>query len=134
MIRNSKTLQTVGALRNYNLWRRGDENLPQPDPREIGRAIDHLCEEVERLERDKLVLLKLIGRRDSPSSEESDALLNILTERDGAINCLFEVEERMTRLAQDLEKCKSDLELIKKDRVAQCPSGGTGDETPPTET
>ena len=27
-------------LRRYNAWRRGDEDITQPDPRELGLAID----------------------------------------------------------------------------------------------
>jgi len=35
-----KTEQAIQVLRDYNLWRRADEDMDQPDPREIGEAID----------------------------------------------------------------------------------------------
>jgi hypothetical protein len=41
---------TIEKLLAYNQWRRGDEELPQPDPAEIGRLIDFACDELRRLE------------------------------------------------------------------------------------
>lgn len=37
----------IEGLRLYNRWRRGDEELPQPEPAEIGRLIDGVCDSVE---------------------------------------------------------------------------------------
>ena len=42
--------ETANILRQFNEWRRGDENIPQFDPREIGEAIDAAIEMIERLE------------------------------------------------------------------------------------
>ena len=43
--------ETAAILQQYNQWRRDDlEWLPQPDPREIGKAIDAAIEMIERLE------------------------------------------------------------------------------------
>ena len=43
--------ETAAVLRQYNVWRRGNlEDLPQPDPREIGEAIGEAIEMIERLE------------------------------------------------------------------------------------
>jgi hypothetical protein len=43
--------ETAAALRQYNVWRRGNlEDLPQPDPREIGEAIDAAIEMIERMD------------------------------------------------------------------------------------
>ena len=43
--------ETAAALRQYNVWRRGNlEDLPQPDPREIGEAIDAAVEMIERMD------------------------------------------------------------------------------------
>ena len=44
---NQKTIQT---LRDYNLWRRGDEDMEQPDPKTIGEAIDSAIEAMEQLD------------------------------------------------------------------------------------
>ena len=43
--------ETAAILRQFNEWRRGDEDLPQFDPREIGEAIDAAVEMIERQER-----------------------------------------------------------------------------------
>ena len=42
--------ETAVILRQFNEWRRGDEDIPQFDPREIGEAIDAAVEMIERLE------------------------------------------------------------------------------------
>jgi hypothetical protein len=42
--------ETVAFLRTFNRWRRGDETLEQPSPREVGWAIDAACDEIERLQ------------------------------------------------------------------------------------
>ena len=42
--------ETITILRNFNKWRRGNENIPQLDAREIGKAIDAAVEMIERLE------------------------------------------------------------------------------------
>ena len=44
-----KTEQAIQVLRDYNLWRRADEDMDQPDPREIGEAIDDAIEAMEEL-------------------------------------------------------------------------------------
>ena len=38
------------TLRQFNEWRRGDEDIPQFDPREIGKAIDAAVEMIERMD------------------------------------------------------------------------------------
>ena len=42
--------ETAVILRQFNEWRRGDEDIPQPDPRVIGEAIDAAVEMIDRLE------------------------------------------------------------------------------------
>ena len=41
--------ETATILRQFNEWRRGDEDIPQFDPREIGEAIDAAVEMIERM-------------------------------------------------------------------------------------
>ena len=43
-------IEVTNILRQFNEWRRGDEDIPQFDPREIGEAIDAAVEMIERLE------------------------------------------------------------------------------------
>ena len=52
--------ETAAILRQFNEWRRGDEDIPQPDPREIGEAIDAAVEMIERMEWE----LRLIAETD----------------------------------------------------------------------
>ena len=43
--------ETTTILRQFNEWRRGDdETIEQPDPREIGEAIDAAVEMIERMD------------------------------------------------------------------------------------
>ena len=35
-----KTEKAIQILRDYNLWRRGNEDMDQPDPHTIGEAVD----------------------------------------------------------------------------------------------
>ena len=42
--------EAVAILRQFNEWRRGDEDIPQFDPREIGEAIDAAVEMTEQFE------------------------------------------------------------------------------------
>ena len=45
--------ETIATLRQFNEWRRGNlEGTPQPDPREIGVAIDAAIEMIERVEQE----------------------------------------------------------------------------------
>ena len=44
-----KTEKAIKVLRDYNLWRRGNEDMEQPDPREIGEAIDDAIEAMDEL-------------------------------------------------------------------------------------
>ena len=46
------TKETVAFLRRYNAWRRCDQDSEQPHPREIGIALDALCNHAERLDRE----------------------------------------------------------------------------------
>lgn len=43
--------ETIAFIRRYNAWRRGDDS-EQPQPYQIGQALDALCDHAERLERE----------------------------------------------------------------------------------
>ena len=45
-----KTEKAIQILRDYNLWRRGNEEMEQPDPREIGEAIDSVLVAIQKAE------------------------------------------------------------------------------------
>ena len=45
-----KTEKAIQILRDCNLWRRGNEDMDQPDPREIGEAIDSVLVAIQKAE------------------------------------------------------------------------------------
>jgi hypothetical protein len=44
--------ETVAFLRKFNAWRRGDDSIPQPQPRKVGEMIDAACDQIERMEKE----------------------------------------------------------------------------------
>jgi len=50
---NHEIRQHIALLRRHNAWRRGDEIITMGNPPDIGKAIDAVCDELE----------KRIGRR-----------------------------------------------------------------------
>jgi hypothetical protein len=42
----------LNTLRSFNAWRRGTD-IPQPDPKVIGEAIDHLLDAYPAIERER---------------------------------------------------------------------------------
>ena len=54
--------EVTNILRQFNEWRRDlDDKLEQPDPREIGEAIDAAVEMIERADRVEKALAELIA-------------------------------------------------------------------------
>jgi hypothetical protein len=47
-----KTEKAIQVLRDYNLWRRGDDKMEQPDPWRIGEAIDSVLVAIQKAEAD----------------------------------------------------------------------------------
>jgi|688.fasta_scaffold379924_3 predicted nucleic acid-binding Zn-ribbon protein len=45
-----KTEKAIQVLRDYNLWRKGNDEMEQPDPREIGEAIDDVLMSIGDME------------------------------------------------------------------------------------
>lgn len=39
-------LEAVRIIRTYNAWRRGDEDIPMPDPTSIVIALDTICDHI----------------------------------------------------------------------------------------
>ena len=60
--------EVTNILRQFNEWRRGDEDIPQFDPCEIGEAIDAAVEMIERSEKIEAAaqnLVKMKGRHNT---------------------------------------------------------------------
>jgi hypothetical protein len=45
-----KTEKAIQVLRDYNLWRRGDDAMEQPDPHTVGEAIDDVLMAIDNME------------------------------------------------------------------------------------
>ena len=73
------TTETAAILRQYNQWRRGNlEGLPQPDPREIGEAIDAAVEMIERMREIEVALREIAWSNDS--AWQADRARSVLEE------------------------------------------------------
>ena len=66
--------EVAAILRQFNEWRRCDEDIPQPDTREIGEAIDAAVEMIERLEAAESECLEQ-ARLNGMGSEREAALM-----------------------------------------------------------
>lgn len=90
------TMDTIKELRKFNRWRRGLDAWhedAQPNPQEVGRNIDDVCDELERLRGESTVFIGLlvdcaavIRTIEGENSDESDALHDLLDKIDMAID------------------------------------------------
>jgi hypothetical protein len=85
--------RTIEKLRSYNKWRRGDEELPQPDPREIGLWIDEICNYAEEVGA-KCDQLRVDAQREA---EHHDRMV-------GELERVYDERDEARRLTEDSEK------------------------------
>jgi hypothetical protein len=45
-----KTEKAIQVLRDYNLWRKGNDEMEQPDPHTVGEAIDDVLMAIDNME------------------------------------------------------------------------------------
>jgi hypothetical protein len=62
--------KTIQTLRDFNLWRKGDDAMEQPDPWGIGEAIDEAIEAMEKLGRLTDAALAVVDRWKAPYWDE----------------------------------------------------------------
>jgi hypothetical protein len=62
---------TVTFLRNFNRWRRGEDDRQPPSGLKVGKAIDEACDKIERLEQE----LREARRIANEMSESNEVLL-----------------------------------------------------------
>ena len=62
--------KTIQTLRDFNLWRKGDDAMEQPDPWGIGKAIDDAIEAMEKLGRLTYAALAVVDRWKAPYWDE----------------------------------------------------------------
>ena len=72
-----KTEKAIQVLRDYNLWRRGNEDMDQPDPREIGEAIDSVLVAIQKAEAER--------DEERKEGEEQARLLGMGSEREAKL-------------------------------------------------
>ena len=105
--------ETAAILRQYNQWRRGNlgPGMPQPDPREIGEAIDAAIEMIERLEAAE------------KSDAESLAMYRKARDDRDALRAKIEAIEKRLRLILEepentMSNSKAMREMIRQARLA----------------
>ena len=94
-----KTEKAIQVLRDYNLWRRGNEEMEQPDPHTIGEAIDSVLVAIQKAEADL--------DEERKEGEEQARLLGMGSEREAKLMAerdLWRAEaQRWREQALDLE-------------------------------
>jgi hypothetical protein len=94
-----KTEKAIQVLRDYNLWRRGNEDMEQPDPHTVGEAIDDVLMAIQKAEADL--------DEERKEGEEQARLLGMGSEREAKLIAerdLWRAEaQRWREQALDLE-------------------------------
>jgi hypothetical protein len=94
-----KTEKAIQVLRDYNLWRKGNEEMEQPDPHTIGEAIDSVLVAIQKAEADL--------DEERKEGEEQARLLGMGSEREAKLIAerdLWRAEaQRWREQALDLE-------------------------------
>ena len=92
-----KTEKAIQVLRDYNLWRRGNEDMEQPDPREIGEAIDSVLVAIQKAEAER--------DEERKEGEEQARLLGMGSERE------VDLMAKNRNLERALEKAEAERDL-----------------------
>jgi hypothetical protein len=115
-----KTEKAIQVLRDFNLWRRGNEDMEQPDPREIGEAIDDVLmaigdmEEEARLHRGAITGWQnkwecAVDMAAKAKAERDEACADLEFRRD-----LFKLQEQQLNSVRDeCNKAQSESEYWK---------------------
>jgi hypothetical protein len=94
-----KTEKAIQILRDFNLWRRGDDAMEQPDPHTVGEAIDSVLVSIQKAEAEL--------DEERKEGEEQARLLGMSAEREAKLIAerdLWRAEsQRWREQALDLE-------------------------------
>ena len=136
--------ETITILRQFNEWRRCDEDIPQPDTREIGEAIDVAVEMIDRLEaaekeRDALrvdkatlqqMLYSIKNRLEAAEKSDAESLAMYRKARDerDALRAALQHEADCVEAAKaEIEALCAKVEAMEKQEpVAWCTTDETG--------
>ena len=122
--------EVAAKLRAFNEWRRGDEDIPQPDPRVIGEAIDAAVEMIDRLEAAEKSDAESIAMR-RKARDERDALraenaglvddMNLLRDNNTALRARIEEMEKQESVATVIKE--GDSRYWMSERLWTFPNG-----------
>jgi hypothetical protein len=102
----SNLQHAIWTLRDYNLWRRGNEDMDQPDPREIGQAIDYAIEAMEELNE---------WRTLNEWGGTPEIINDFIKGQQSRIYAAQEAEEQRDRLAEELKEAQDAIEMMLRD-------------------
>jgi hypothetical protein len=111
----SNLQHAIWTLREFNLWRRSDEDMDQPDPWEIGKAIDDAIEAMEELNE---------WRTLNEWGGTPEIINDFIKGQQSRIYAAQEAEEQRDRLAEELKEAQDAIEMMLRDsscrRIPAC--------------
>ena len=118
-----KTEQAIQVLRDYNLWRRGNEEMEQPDPHTIGEAIDDVLMAIGDMEEEaKLHRGAITGwqnKWECTVDMAAKAEAKLIEERKMAAKELVRWVEAGWKLSAERDKAQADLDEERKEGEEQ---------------
>jgi uncharacterized protein (UPF0335 family) len=72
-----KTEKAIQVLRDFNLWRRGDEEMEQPDQYTIGEAIDDVLMAIDNMEEEIDAAIEAIDNMEEESKKLRQELIEM---------------------------------------------------------
>lgn len=106
--------ETTTILRQFNEWRRGDEDIPQFDPREIGEAIYAAVEMIERLEAAEKAVAEAYQRGYETGQEEVEK------ERDGVAQQLVQSEIGKRKISEECDALRAETKNLREGLKRMC--------------
>lgn len=98
--------ETIAAyLEQYNKWRRGDESIEHPNPKELGEAID--CA-VAYLRHDEVVIAALKNAPPRPPDASQCTSTEEMTDR-GCVKCWGEASQSIEQLESEVKRLREAL-------------------------
>jgi len=116
-----KTEQAIQVLRDYNFWRRGGYPMEQPDPREIGEAIDDVLMAISDMEEESKILRGAITGWQNKWECAVELAAQAQVERDEA--------QEQWRMSSVCRRMQSELEEARKECEEQARLLGIGSES-----
>lgn len=127
-----KTEKAIQVLRDYNLWRKGNDEMEQPDPWHIGEAIDDVLMAIGDMEEEaKLHRGAITGwqnKWECAVELAAKAEAKLIEERKMAAKELVRWVEAGWKLSAERDKAQADLDEERKEGEEQARLLGMGSE------